>query len=187
MTTSRQPNVNREHVPHSTYNGHSQRVHDSQQYFSFLPIIVQGFTEQAILFRVPIYHSNPYILQQVINQARWSASPYTFANHLTRYAVGTARIIEVSFREFKSPCATDRDCQIGRVRSTQAALGQKVLFEDFREDLFLTDAFQDLGSFLDIYGQRSTQGILLFASMSLADICEVAMPSLFGYPSTNSR
>ena len=39
-------------------------------------------------------------------------------------------------------------CQTGQVRSTPAALGQKVMFESFREELSLTEAFQDLGGFL---------------------------------------
>lgn len=98
MTTSRQPDVNCEHVPHPSYISLSHTVHDPQQYFSFLPIIVQGYTDQAILFRVPIYHGSPHVFQLVIRQVRHATRMYVFAKHFTRYAVGTARIVAVSLR-----------------------------------------------------------------------------------------
>ena len=98
MTTSRQPQVSCEHIPRSSYIGLSHTDHGPQQYFSFLPLIVQGYTDQAILFRVPIYHGSPHTFQLAIQQVCHATSTCLLAKHFTRYAVGTAKIVEVSLR-----------------------------------------------------------------------------------------
>lgn len=61
-------------------------------------MVVQGYTGQAILFRVPIHQGNPHVLQLMIRRVRHATRANLLANHFTKYVVGTARIVEVGLR-----------------------------------------------------------------------------------------
>ncbi|KAL8805150.1 MAG: hypothetical protein Q9182_002132 [Xanthomendoza sp. 2 TL-2023] len=97
-----------------------------------LLVIVQVFANPAMLFRVPLSQSNPEFSQLVEGQIGGLIPLYGFANSFTKYTIGIAQIVEIARPRLNLP----------------EALGYKVRFRDFQEDLSLTEAFQNIGNFL---------------------------------------
>ncbi|KAL8768012.1 MAG: hypothetical protein Q9209_005683 [Squamulea sp. 1 TL-2023] len=133
MTAPYRRNFHCGHDLPTSYSSASQTAQIWQQDLPHVPVVVQGYADRALLFRVPMFYSNPTHLQLVGKQIRRSLPRCSFASLFTRYAVGTAKIVEVA-----------------RTRSSlPGVLGQKVMYEHFREDLSLTEGFLDLERFLE--------------------------------------
>ena len=99
MSSSGKSHVNFGYVPRPSYNGRSPLVHEAQHNHSFLPIIVQGYTDEALLFRVPIYQSKLHIVDLVMRQVHHATRASSIVDYFARYVVGTAKIVEVSLQE----------------------------------------------------------------------------------------
>lgn len=143
MTTLQHPPFSREHVAQPNNSYHPQA--------GLLLVIVQGYASQAMLFRVPIHQSNPTGSQ--LEKMHDLMTPYWFATPLTRYTIGKARIVEVSLKTRHDGQSLNAILQIPRQHlDLPAAEGLQVRFDDFREDLSLTEGFQNIRSFLQRLG-----------------------------------
>ncbi|KAL8804308.1 MAG: hypothetical protein Q9200_005882 [Gallowayella weberi] len=136
MTALQQRYLPREH-------GHQPSDYHHPQ--AGLLVIVQVYGNPAMLFRVPLYQSNPEFFQLVESQIGGLIPLYGFANRFTNYTIGIAKIVEIARPRLNLP----------------GALGYKVRFTDFQEDLSLTEAFQNIGSFLQhLRSEVDTEEIL---------------------------
>ncbi|KAL8813414.1 MAG: hypothetical protein Q9223_007042 [Gallowayella weberi] len=85
MTALQQRYLPREH-------GHQPSDYHHPQ--AGLLVIVQVYGNPAMLFRVPLYQSNPEFFQLVESQIGGLIPLYGFANRFTKYTIGKAKIVE---------------------------------------------------------------------------------------------